>query len=116
MPLQYSQDDDGLLHALGLQEELDEAVATPESVVEHLRRIAGLMSESGGDFDAAITLRAAKLIEDSPFVNAAYDSEVTSLKEAVRSLLPILEGVRFTVGLGKTQLERIAYAKSLVTE
>jgi hypothetical protein len=34
------------------------------------------------------------------------------LVEAVRSLLPILEAVRYTAGLGKNQMERVAKAKT----
>lgn len=114
MPLQYSQDDDGLHHALGVQEQLEEICASPEATADHLLRIAALMSESGGDFDAAIMRRGAELIQNSPFVNAAYDSEVSALKEAIRSLLPIIEAVRYTAGLGKNQMARVEAVKALV--
>lgn len=63
MPLQYSQDDDGLLHSLAVQQELDEILASPAGIAGYLRRIAALMSESGGDFDATVTLAAAALLE-----------------------------------------------------
>lgn len=94
--------------------QLAEICANPEKLGEHLRRTAALMSESGGAFDARVLISAASWIEQTPLIEASDNRKIAALKAAIGGLLPILEGVRFTVGLGKTQLARIEDAKALV--
>jgi hypothetical protein len=43
-------------------------------------------------------------------------ADIAALHEALKSVLPILEAVRFSVGFGKTQLERIRKANSVLLQ
>ncbi len=44
--------------------------------------------------------------------NARLMCAAPDLREAVRELLPIIEAVRYTAGLGKTQIARVERAKA----
>jgi hypothetical protein len=51
--------------------------------------------------------------EDAEFIVRACNSHY-QLLEACKSLLPILEAVRYTAGLGKTQMERVEKARAAI--
>lgn len=48
--------------------------------------------------------------------NARLIAAAPELLEAVKILLPILEAVRYTTGLGKTQIARIEKAKATIAK
>ena len=85
---------------------------TPKDKIMAALKATGAMLQEDAMIDFELAVERA--LSDTALAEFVNKRTTFVLVDAIRGLLPILEGVRFSVGLGKTQLARIEAAKNAI--